>query len=483
MSTDPAGVAASGDLPKHRACDECRFRKIACSKEPDGCARCKKEGIQCHYSPQKPMGRPRKRRHVEESQESLDASPPPIAVAADINGYSNASEYPTFSTDDRFDDVIVQPDDIARQAFDLHDWHGDSNMSFIDLLPDFYPDSPNMFTQADPSLAYVSPPGQVPFHHSSSSLYSPPMNDSTHLGTINFDDQHHSTTTTTTTATTLPRTSCDSPHHYAASHHSHTSAPSCSSPGSQYHCNQSPETIASVSTPQSGKAMPNIPCTCLSSLYFALNSLSQLPSNIPSAMRVARHASKMAHQVINCPECYDVTINDPTKPPPIQCFQNLMCLGALVPSACNAYASILEMVDVETDRAKGDNRKLWFSFSDVGETWSHYVDAKSPTSIRQILRVDVHGFEGVNGVWKPPTPTSQPGANEQRPLKGVVTLLDEKNRKRHEQIDELIATGQMPENSPYLLFPGGHKVVPPEARNCVRVLETARIALSNLVIA
>ncbi|KAI5295879.1 hypothetical protein KEM52_006629 [Ascosphaera acerosa] len=43
-----------------RACDECRAKKLRCTKELDGCARCKRQKLRCHYSPQKPMGRPRK---------------------------------------------------------------------------------------------------------------------------------------------------------------------------------------------------------------------------------------------------------------------------------------------------------------------------------------------------------------------------------------------------------------------------------------
>ncbi|KAL3420901.1 hypothetical protein PVAG01_07346 [Phlyctema vagabunda] len=50
---------------KRRACDECRSRKLACSKEPDGCARCIREQIKCYYSEQKQMGRPRKRQFIE----------------------------------------------------------------------------------------------------------------------------------------------------------------------------------------------------------------------------------------------------------------------------------------------------------------------------------------------------------------------------------------------------------------------------------
>ncbi|KAH8808285.1 hypothetical protein F5884DRAFT_674112 [Xylogone sp. PMI_703] len=56
---------------KHKACDECRSRKLACSKEPDGCERCRKEGIACHYSEQKPMGRPRKKRPTETSKDII----------------------------------------------------------------------------------------------------------------------------------------------------------------------------------------------------------------------------------------------------------------------------------------------------------------------------------------------------------------------------------------------------------------------------
>ena len=44
------------------ACDECRARKLRCSGEPTGCARCISDDVPCHYSPRKQMGRPRKRK-------------------------------------------------------------------------------------------------------------------------------------------------------------------------------------------------------------------------------------------------------------------------------------------------------------------------------------------------------------------------------------------------------------------------------------
>ncbi|KOS16797.1 hypothetical protein ESCO_004790 [Escovopsis weberi] len=319
-------------------------------------------------------------------------------------------------------------------------------------------------------------------------------------------------------------------HHNPDSDLSHPSQPVSTPPSHEqqqqqqhpiYHSNhlsqsQSQSQAQAQAHSQSQSKASGIPCTCLSSLYFALNSLVQLPTHIPSAIRTARHASRMAYQVINCPECYDVTIVDPSKQPPIQCFQNLMCLGSLVPAACNAYVSILKMVDAETDLAKAEKRKLWFSLDELGGSWIaallpchadflHKCNDKFippdvwRTAIRRILRLDVHGAEGgafaassmatpqsQSSTLSPCSPSDAGAAGEveaQQPLKGVITLLDEKNRRRHAQIDRLITTGRMPENSPYLSFPGGHKVVAPEARNCSHVLETARLALSSLSIA
>ncbi|KAF3066561.1 putative c6 finger domain-containing protein [Daldinia childiae] len=73
MTTAEAVGSAMECAPKHRACDECRTRKLACTKEPEGCSRCKREGIACHYSPQKQMGRPRKRPRDESSNDTANA--------------------------------------------------------------------------------------------------------------------------------------------------------------------------------------------------------------------------------------------------------------------------------------------------------------------------------------------------------------------------------------------------------------------------
>jgi hypothetical protein len=54
--------------------------KKACSKEPDGCSRCKYEDIECHYSEQKHMGRPRKRRGIEMKRRHTAVAPLDVEV-------------------------------------------------------------------------------------------------------------------------------------------------------------------------------------------------------------------------------------------------------------------------------------------------------------------------------------------------------------------------------------------------------------------
>ncbi|KAI7081815.1 hypothetical protein KC356_g8852 [Hortaea werneckii] len=65
---------SSRSNPKLRAaCDECRLKKLKCTGEQPTCSRCIREGIQCIYSPQKQMGRPKKRQRVEASKEDGEA--------------------------------------------------------------------------------------------------------------------------------------------------------------------------------------------------------------------------------------------------------------------------------------------------------------------------------------------------------------------------------------------------------------------------
>ncbi|KAH8693037.1 putative C6 finger domain protein [Talaromyces proteolyticus] len=62
MSHNGSFIAEDAEPKRHAACDECRKRKLKCSGEKDGCRRCVKQAITCHYSIQKQMGRPPKKR-------------------------------------------------------------------------------------------------------------------------------------------------------------------------------------------------------------------------------------------------------------------------------------------------------------------------------------------------------------------------------------------------------------------------------------
>ncbi|KAF1923942.1 uncharacterized protein M421DRAFT_73991 [Didymella exigua CBS 183.55] len=62
----------------HAACDECRTRKLKCSGDKPCCGRCRREEMECVYSPRKTMGRPRKRRREEGDE--LDDGAATIAI-------------------------------------------------------------------------------------------------------------------------------------------------------------------------------------------------------------------------------------------------------------------------------------------------------------------------------------------------------------------------------------------------------------------
>lgn len=254
----------------------------------------------------------------------------------------------------------------------------------------------------------------------------------------------------------------------------------------------------------SAKSHPTASCDCLTSLTQALSSLNRLPTDVISAMQVARETTNVAYDTLSCVYCYG-DMYDLSKPSPVSRFQNMMCLAALVPSTCNAYATILEMVDRDVERAKGENQLLYFNFKDVGGIWGNLIDEKGPTSpecallrsfhdrylepeiwkatIRAILKVEVYGFNLKTASVSSTVDCSvSPTAFLHCGLKDVITLIDEKNQKRHDIADALMeANHALPDNH-YLFFPGPPKPCPREDRQCVRMLDMARMALSNLTI-
>jgi hypothetical protein len=95
------------------------------------------------------------------------------------------------------------------------------------------------------------------------------------------------------------------------------------------------------------------------------------------------------------------------------------------------------------------------------------------TTVRTILKLDVYGLGGKDG--DPP-----PGRHAMLGLKDIINELDRSTKLRHTVMEDLLAAGKLPNHSKYYLQ--CNAPIPPEHRNCTRLIESARTALDNLII-
>ncbi|KAJ9157680.1 Lactose regulatory protein LAC9-like protein 2 [Pleurostoma richardsiae] len=412
---------------KHRACDECRSRKLACTKEADGCARCKREGIACHYSPQKPMGRPRKRPTAVETARGEGQEP-----------------------------VIVPADETAMDVDAAFLDSNGNDFSFLDLLgPEYLSGQP----QGPQSQRLEPVPDESfkgPWHFD--------------IANINFGAGGGAGDSAQEPASQEPGQRDFLP--------SSAQIPGLSSQGSTPPDSGLPENSVGDS------------CTCLAGLYLALDSLQRLPNRVGPAMKVARGACKAAHDAIQCPTCSPPFVHA-TENLPMASFRNMMLIGALLPSVADAYQRILKMVDEEVDKATAERRQLPFQLNDYGGLWgplassscdvdSHFRQkplepAMWRLTIRAILKIDIYGISSN-------ADESNTGCMTftQLGLKDVIVKMDEMSRSRHEQMDAMVAAGFTVNG------PGGcpHPPLQPgEKPTCQKIIDIARIAMSQLVIA
>ncbi|KAF2267005.1 hypothetical protein CC78DRAFT_614459 [Lojkania enalia] len=148
----------------HAACDECRTRKLKCSGDIPRCSRCEKECIQCIYSPQKQMGRPRKRRR-EDAGPSSEHTPDlvPDSSNSSLSG-ANLGNFGTVSPPTHFSESIgisdfPAYDNLANSFVLQHDdptlINADTQGQALDLDSDFG-------ANIDPSLWDAHPTGVDP---------------------------------------------------------------------------------------------------------------------------------------------------------------------------------------------------------------------------------------------------------------------------------------------------------------------------------
>ncbi|KAG7112279.1 hypothetical protein HYQ44_010474 [Verticillium longisporum] len=216
-------------------------------------------------------------------------------------------------------------------------------------------------------------------------------------------------------------------------------------------------------------------------------------------MRAARNAAKTAHNLITCPTCSTPYIDDPSKQAPMQAFQNTMLLGMLIPTVVNAYVRILELVDEATAEAKEKGQTLLFRFVEYGGLWGELeaIDKftcrtvetydnkemepdKWRMTIRAVLKIDIYGFDvDCSSVLDGSRVT-----HRHLGLKDVIGLMEERSNHRHDQIDAMVAAGLPHPMQGNPLLPNNHRPTgSKDDRNCLKIVEMARTALDNLVIA
>lgn len=339
------------------------LRKLACSKHPDGCERCKRENIQCVYSEQKQMGRPRKRQFVESAREE----------AIDQNSNITNHEGPPF-----VDTFGLYNDTVTQQSFSS----GEAAFSTLAEPPKLPDQSIYQFQFGDRHLA------------------GPP---------IDFGDLNLGVLASLDPSLDL--------------------LPSLS-------------TESNTSASESEHSPPQVPltqCSCLASMYLALSSLQQFPTDVVSALKTVRSAAGTAAGSIWCSNCGAVLGEHGT--PSIEVFQNIMLLGTILPTIADGYQRLLKMVDDETEAAAAAGQTKTFRFQEYGGLSEHQQDLQMAMScaeqqvfinnvemppqqwratVRALLRIDIYGHE-------------TPGFKH-KGLKDLVEDLENRQKTRHELV-------------------------------------------------
>ncbi|KAL7815364.1 hypothetical protein V8C44DRAFT_324284 [Trichoderma aethiopicum] len=261
-------------------------------------------------------------------------------------------------------------------------------------------------------------------------------------------------------------------------------------------CFESSDPISADTTPPDLESSASAPCTCVALITTAMASLMSLPSDTLSAIRVAREAAGLAHDTLNCRQCYS-EMYDLSKAVPSSRVQSSVYLGVFIPAACNAYKTILAKVDRDAEQAKEEGRLMHFSLQKVGGILARFMDegmactsidyarlkcsnnkALEPdvwrTNMRAIIKVDVYGSNHLATFgWLDRSMASH--ISLYRGLNDVVLLLDVRNNKRHDMAESLLQACY------------GHAAQPMacqhrQQRHCVSMLDQARTAMNSLVI-
>ncbi|KAJ4421121.1 hypothetical protein N0V85_000344 [Neurospora sp. IMI 360204] len=401
---------------KRRACDECRARKLACSKEPDGCARCKREGVHCNYSAQKPMGRPRKRPHVDVAEASRKE-----AKTDDVSPSETAAL--TYPVSMPFDGTLNL--DLDMCFLDVTN----TDINFSDIFdPNFQFGSYGFPFSLDYDIPLPGPaPGQIE---------AMPKEDTRHadqawmestaavnaqwqsaLGgylNVNFDsiDVQASTSASSSSiqqySSPFPKREQpegiyaypDYAYHPDTSQNHHGPRPASLSEVSESIVPHLTPGGSSTTSPSDSTntndhsvgGQPTAQCACSDNLREAMESLRFVPTDdITQALYAVRTVTKIAHETILCSICgdppattssstttsaaaTDTDTKTDTNPsdenePPVSAIQNMVLLAAILPSLSSSYTLLLELVEKETLSATSTGRHIFFDLEGYGGLW------------------------------------------------------------------------------------------------------------------
>ncbi|KAI6966912.1 hypothetical protein KC327_g5087 [Hortaea werneckii] len=344
-NTGPTLPIPSQSNPKLRAaCDECRLKKLKCTGEQPACSRCVREGIQCIYSPQKQMGRPKKRQRVgaaeeegeafypQQQQEEHLAPLPPTSKPSQMG--EKDSDLPPFTLDfsqanqntaaaadatmtsdwttwEDFEKFLGNGDDNLPSWFSSNNWSAE--IPGQDALPGLTPDFANNFPSEGISPPIVNVPPELLLPRQTgvgkdASRENDFLSDGRPIpapgGKGEWGDDGNLVSTLLppiTTPTAFPLTPPPPPPNPQDLHHHHQHQPSLLPPPS---------------------------CACLSTLYLTLSTLQphQSPSSpsspsFPHTLVPLRKAMQTATSILTCPICPQKFLS---------AMQNTQLLGTLL---------------------------------------------------------------------------------------------------------------------------------------------------------
>ncbi|RMZ07637.1 hypothetical protein D0862_04214 [Hortaea werneckii] len=355
-NTRPTLPIPSQPHPKLRAaCDECRLKKLKCTGEQPACSRCVREGIQCIYSPQKQMGRPKKRQRVGAAEEEGEAfypkqqeehlAPlPPTSKPSQMGGekdsdlppftldFSQANQNTTAGADatltsdwsswEEFEKFLGNGNDNLPSWFSSNNWSADSPGQ--DALPSLTPDFATNFPteETSPPILNVPPELLLPRQAETGKDAS---NEGAGWGVGEGDASRENDFPIAGEPEPAPETrgawgddgnlvSTLLPHITTPTAFPLTRPPPPVNPQDHHHQQQQ----------QQPSFLPPPSCACLATLYLTLSTL-QPPSpsspSFPHTLAPLRTAMQTATSILSCPICPQKFLS---------AMQNTQLLGTLL---------------------------------------------------------------------------------------------------------------------------------------------------------